>query len=96
MPHINHARGETRTFVVRRENWTTRTRWTFRRMRGRKGLAKRYMVLAGFGLRNWCPCCQPMHLEGKQGRAATRLVNRRDRIQGQAQCAEGLAEWEAR
>jgi len=33
MPHINHRRGETRTFVVRREHvgWTSRKCWSDRR-----------------------------------------------------------------
>lgn len=97
MPHINYHRGETRTLVVRRENKSRSARWGPRRMRGRAGLAKRYMVLAGFGIRNWCPCCEPMTLRtrrNRKNRSTTRIVNRLDRIDGRRQCAEGLLEWE--
>lgn len=103
VPHINHRRGETRTFVVRREGRRSNLNRgpnilgipRIRRIRGRKGLGKRYMVLARFGLRNWCPCCQPMglhHHNGIQDRITRRYVNRLDRREGKRQCREWVEE----
>lgn len=95
MPHINYARGETREFVVRRNNWSTRANWLWRghyRMRRRKktGMGKRYQVKLGFGIRNWCPCCQPGNPHDPYWK---RAANRLDRIEGKRECQEGYEEW---
>jgi hypothetical protein len=83
MPHINYRRGESRTFVVRKNNWSTRGR-------RKSGMGKRYQVHLGFGIRNWCPCCQPGN---PSDRFWKRLANRIDRIAGKKACEEGFREY---
>ena len=71
MPHINYARGETRTFVIRREprqdSWLRRKR----SKSSSKGLRKRYDIFiktgpGGFG----CPCCAPKRGDPEVSRVA--------------------------
>jgi len=73
MSHINHHRGETRRSI--NKSGTSRRR--------SKGLAKRAQLLAGFGIRNWCGCCQPMNPKDPY---AKKWVSRLDRIDGQRLC----------
>jgi|APSaa5957512622_1039677.scaffolds.fasta_scaffold457136_1 hypothetical protein len=75
MPHINHHRGETRQSINRSAGHS----------KGRNGLAKRAQTLAGFGVRNWCPCCSPM---SPKDPFAKRWVSRLDRNEGKRQCRD--------
>jgi len=53
-------------------------------------MGKRYQVHLGFGIRNWCPCCQP---GDPSDRSWKRLANRIDRIAGKKACEEGFREY---
>ena len=76
MPHINYSRGETRTFVVRRQNWPTARKKRWRGHHSRKGLRQRLNQFIKTGPGGWyCRCCGP-----KPGDPTlTRLVRRREK-----------------
>lgn len=75
MSHINHHRGETRRSINKSGTSARRS----------KGLAKRAQLLARFGIRNWCWCCQPMNPKHTY---VKKRVSRLDRIEGQRQCRD--------
>lgn len=95
MPHINHRRGETRTFVVRKNNWSTRKTYQpryFGSNRLKSGLCPIEMwMTVGFG-GPFCTCCTMWPIGAREWKQYTHRYNRR--VTKKEAIKAGLLEYE--
>ena len=89
MPHINHRRGETRTFIVRHYSCGY-GRW--QKSPGRKGLCKQWYESHQVSRSLQCPCCNPYGASNQGNQRIRRLVFRILRAKGRRLCLEGFEE----
>ena len=87
MPHINYHRGETRTFVVRKDNWNTGKkkgsgfgshRWFQGSQRWSSGMFRYEAMNNSMGPTSpFCPCCTLFPHGSREGKQHTNRYARR-------------------
>ena len=97
MPHINYHRGESRKFVVRKNNWSTSKVSQHTKGRGKKfhgGLCRFQIVnKSTWGpYAPYCPCCSYAKPGDRSWKQETSRYSRR--VIDKALIEEGLREWE--